>query len=294
MFEVKFGGKRHLAATLADASKLFTAWIDANDFGASDLKKSDGFLYKEGSRTYYGYVSYNGRTWRGVYGQEGHVEIFDRVIETTADYVPPTEEAPAATVAIAKPKTIADVIRAGISAGLDNGEVLAEVKKAFPEGSTSAACVSYYRSKMKKSPAAKALAAPAEARKVKVELKSVEYLVKEWRQGFTAKVYVDGKAYCTVIDMDDEASPHFEFSHTDAYELLNIEELRTMAADILAKREYDRLTKGKVCIMKDSKLYTIKGASLELVRQKNPTATVINGMTVEQFRKVLKTVADAQ
>ncbi|ANT45281.1 hypothetical protein Xoosp2_59 [Xanthomonas phage Xoo-sp2] len=197
--------------------------------------------------------------------------------------------------------TIADTIRSAISAGKTNEEVLAAVKAAHPSSNTSSACVSYYRSKMKKSPIAKASAASMGARKIKVALKSVEYLVKEWRQGFTAKVYVDGKAYCTVIDMDDDVSPHFEFSHTDAYELLDIVELRSMAADILAKKEYDRLTKGKVAMLKDGKIYTVKpnlGAItpqfLELVRQKNPTASVINGMTIAQFRQVLKAVEATQ
>jgi len=293
IFEVKFGGTRHPVSSLAEASKLFRAWIDANDFGGSDLKKSDGWLYKIGGRTHFGYVSYNGRTWRGTYGEEGHEEIFDTVIQTIEPPTPPQIEAPKSATS---KRTIADVIREGISTGLDNGAVLAEVKKHFPQSNTSAACVSYYRSKMKKSSPAKALKAPTKpATASKVELKTVDYLVKEWRQGFTAKVYVDGKLYSGVIDMgDDGDNSHFEFSNLEAYKTLNIAEIRELAADILAKREYDRLTKGKVCLMKDSKLYTVKGATVELVRKKNPTATIINGMTVAQFREVLAAVEAAQ
>lgn len=47
--------------------------------------------------------------------------------------------------------TIADVIRAGITAGMNNADILVEVKAKFPAANTSPACVSYYRSKMKKS-----------------------------------------------------------------------------------------------------------------------------------------------
>lgn len=46
--------------------------------------------------------------------------------------------------------TIADTIRSAISAGKTNEEVLAAVKAAHPDSNTSPACVSYYRSKMKK------------------------------------------------------------------------------------------------------------------------------------------------
>lgn len=46
--------------------------------------------------------------------------------------------------------TIADTIRASLAEGKTNEQVLADVKAAHPTANTSAACVSYYRSKMKK------------------------------------------------------------------------------------------------------------------------------------------------
>lgn len=46
--------------------------------------------------------------------------------------------------------TIASTIRTALQAGLNNTEVLEIVKANHPDANTSAACVSYYRSKMKK------------------------------------------------------------------------------------------------------------------------------------------------
>ena len=46
--------------------------------------------------------------------------------------------------------TIADTTRASLAEGKTNEQVLADVKAAHPTANTSAACVSYYRSKMKK------------------------------------------------------------------------------------------------------------------------------------------------
>ena len=52
--------------------------------------------------------------------------------------------------------TIANTIRASLAQGKTNEQVLADVKAAHPTANTSAACVSYYRSKMKKAGAAPA------------------------------------------------------------------------------------------------------------------------------------------
>lgn len=58
--------------------------------------------------------------------------------------------------------TIADTIRASLAEGKTNKQVLTDVKAAHPTANTSAACVSYYRSKMKKAGTAAATAtAPA-------------------------------------------------------------------------------------------------------------------------------------
>ena len=56
--------------------------------------------------------------------------------------------------------TIADTIRASLAEGKTNEQVLADVKAAHPTANTSAACVSYYRSKMKKAGTAPAKPEP--------------------------------------------------------------------------------------------------------------------------------------
>lgn len=240
MFEVKFGGKRHPAATLKEASKLFTDWIAENDFGASDLAKSDGWLYKTHSpRTHFGEVSYNGRTWKGTYGVDDFEEIFDTVIEV----IEPQDEAPAAT-AIAKiegkASTIADVIREGLSAGLTTDEILANIKKAHPNAKTSPACVAYYRSKMKKAgatvaPKTKKLAKP----KGKYVFKKLKYLVPEWKQGYTAEVYLDGAFVGNVIDFMDDGgdNPHYEFDVMGAKDKVDIKQMRLEVAAIFASKK---------------------------------------------------------
>jgi len=62
-YEVKFDGTKKTAGSLTEASKMFRDWIDLNDFGASNLKASDGHLFKDGKRI--GFISYNGRVWEG-------------------------------------------------------------------------------------------------------------------------------------------------------------------------------------------------------------------------------------
>lgn len=59
--------------------------------------------------------------------------------------------------------TIADTIRASLAEGKTNEQVLADVKAARPTANTSAACVSYYRSKMKKAATATATAKPKQS-----------------------------------------------------------------------------------------------------------------------------------
>ncbi|UTC27992.1 hypothetical protein [Stenotrophomonas phage A1432] len=243
MFEVKFGGKRHQAATLAEASKLFTTWINENDFGASHLSKTDGDLFKGKSRVKFGEVSYNGRTWKGTYGQEGYVEMFDHVPEVIVEAETVAEAAPAATIAIEKRKTIAEVIREGISQGLDNAQVLEKVREAFPNANTSPACVSYYRSKMKKAGATvaptKAIASTKTKVKGKYVFKKLKYLVPEWKQGYTAEVYLNGVFIGNLTDFWDDGgdNPHYEFDVIGAKAKVNIEQIRKEVGAIFASKK---------------------------------------------------------
>lgn len=113
--------------------------------------------------------------------------------------------------------SIADTIRAGIAAGKSNAEVLEAVKAAHPASNTSPACVSFYRSKMKKEGnaaptpprAASAKAKPAKAAKV-VQLPpgarlgyhvaGVKSFIGMEGHGYNATLYFEGKKVAFVID----------------------------------------------------------------------------------------------
>lgn len=108
--------------------------------------------------------------------------------------------------------TIADTIRASLAEGKTNEQVLADVKTAHPNANTSAACVSYYRSKMKKAEAKenpykegsvshaihKALY-PASGRPL-YTVKGVKTFVGMEGHGYNASLYRDGKLVAFVID----------------------------------------------------------------------------------------------
>lgn len=108
--------------------------------------------------------------------------------------------------------TIADTIRAALSQGLNNEQVLKAVKAAHPDSNTSAACVSYYRSKMKKAGAAtakpqakpkaeqKPVAAAVAASVGVYEVRGIKTFVGMEGHGYNATLYRDGKAVCFIID----------------------------------------------------------------------------------------------
>lgn len=105
--------------------------------------------------------------------------------------------------------TIADTIRAALADGKTNEQVLAAVKAAHPTSSTTPACVSYYRSKMKKAgsatlkpakkPAAVATSLAGDARHL-YTVKGIKIFVGNEGQGFNATLYRDGRAVAFVYD----------------------------------------------------------------------------------------------
>lgn len=106
--------------------------------------------------------------------------------------------------------TIANTIRAALAAGKTNDQVLADVKAAHPNANTSAACVSYYRSKMKKAGAGTATAKPEPTAITKAvaavsgnaayTVKNVKTFIGNEGHGFNATLYRDGKAIAFVYD----------------------------------------------------------------------------------------------
>lgn len=97
--------------------------------------------------------------------------------------------------------TIKQTICDALSKGLNTAQVLEEVKAAFPNAKTSAACVAYYKSKMKKEAPAKA------APKAKAESVANIYTVKNLKSfigmeghGFNASLYRNGVLVAFVID----------------------------------------------------------------------------------------------
>lgn len=91
--------------------------------------------------------------------------------------------------------TIASLIRAAITAGKNNAETLDIIKEAFPEAKTSTACVSYYRSKMKKAKADR------EAKDYIYSLTSVKEAPQgRESRGFTAILCRDNRRIASVSD----------------------------------------------------------------------------------------------
>lgn len=115
--------------------------------------------------------------------------------------------------------TIANTIRAALAEGKSNDEVLEAVKAAHPGANTTRACVSFYRSKMRKEgkqpmtldrfttivkESAKRQAANEEvvrkAASAVYSVKNVKTFVGMEGQGYNATLYRDGVAVATVID----------------------------------------------------------------------------------------------
>lgn len=216
--------------------------------------------------------------------------------------------------------TIADTIRSAISAGKTNEEVLAAVKAAHPGSNTSPACVSYYRSKMKKAGGSQAVAT-AKAPKPTPIAKAVSsghgYSVKGVKSfrgnegyGFNATLYKDGKAIAFVYDDANGGCYSYEWKDKDAvapleelakqkYPDMKFEQMDafvgSLVDDVLLAKDAAKLVKGKVAILKDGKIYTVKpnlgGITpqfLELVAKKNPTARVLNGLDTATVVAILK------
>lgn len=214
--------------------------------------------------------------------------------------------------------TIADTIRAALADGKTNEEVLALVKASHPGSNTSPACVSYYRSKMKKA----GTVAP-KAPKQKPIAKAVEvsvghgYTVKGVKSfrgnegyGFNATLYKDGKAIAFVYDdanggcysyewkdesaiapleeLAKQSHPDLKFEQMDAF-------VGALIDEVLLAKDAAKLVKGKVAILKDGKLYTVKPKNgvvtpefVALVRQKNAGAKVLNGLPESELVAILK------
>lgn len=104
--------------------------------------------------------------------------------------------------------TIADTIRTSLAEGKTNEQVLADVKAAHPKANTSAACVSYYRSKAKKAGTATAKPEPRVIAKAAAAVsgnpiytvKGVKSFIGNEGHGFNATLYRDGKAVAFVYD----------------------------------------------------------------------------------------------
>ncbi|UQM93912.1 hypothetical protein vBSmQDWS359_74 [Stenotrophomonas phage vB_Sm_QDWS359] len=221
--------------------------------------------------------------------------------------------------------TIADTIRSAISAGKTNEEVLAAVKAAHPDSNTSPACVSYYRSKMKKAgtnlPAAPKAPKQTPIAKATAAAVGHGYTVKGVKSfrgnegyGFNATLYKDGKAIafvyddanggCYMYEWKDKAAeqpllelakqkyPDMKFEQMDAF-------VGSLIDDVLLEKDAAKLTKGKVAILKDGKIYTIKAPNgtvtpqfLELVAKKNPTAKVLNTAPLSEVVALLKSMSN--
>lgn len=225
--------------------------------------------------------------------------------------------------------TIADTIRAALSAGKTNEEVLAAVKAAHPDSNTSAACVSYYRSKMKKAggtlPAPSKPKAPKPTPIAKAVSSGHGYSVKGVKNfrgnegyGFNATLYKDGKAIAFVIDDANGGCYSYEWKDKDAEAALDAYvktlpkvhdfgmELTVdadwfvsdLVEDYNLEKDAAKMVKGKVAMLKDGKIYTVKpnlGAItpqfLELVAKKNPTATILNGKPLHELVALLKSTS---
>lgn len=119
--------------------------------------------------------------------------------------------------------TIADTIRASLAEGKTNEQVLADVKAAHPTANTSAACVSYYRSKMKKAgtatakpePRAIAKAVAAVSGNPSYSVKGVKSFIGNEGHGFNATLYRDGKAVAFVYDDASGGPVAFEWKYRD-------------------------------------------------------------------------------
>lgn len=221
--------------------------------------------------------------------------------------------------------TIADTIRSAISAGKTNEEVLAAVKAAHPDSNTSPACVSYYRSKMKKAgtnlPAAPKAPKQTPIAKATAAAVGHGYTVKGVKSfrgnegyGFNATLYKDGKAIafvyddanggCYMYEWKDKAAeqpllelakqkyPDMKFEQMDAF-------VGSLIDDVLLEKDAAKLTKGKVAILKDGKIYTIKAPNgtvtpqfLELVAKKNPTARILNTAPLSEVVALLKSMSN--
>ncbi len=104
--------------------------------------------------------------------------------------------------------TIADTIRSALAEGMNNEQVLAAVKAEHPASNTTAACVSYYRSKMKKAGSATKTPEPTKMAKAVVAasgnpiytVKGLKSFIGNEGHGFNATLYRDGKAVAFVYD----------------------------------------------------------------------------------------------
>ncbi|URA07024.1 hypothetical protein P9A47_gp56 [Xanthomonas phage Elanor] len=223
--------------------------------------------------------------------------------------------------------TIADTIRAGLADGKTNEEILALVKQAHPNANTSPACVSYYRSKMKK--AGTAVTAPKAPPKQKALAKAVGghgYTVKGLKSfignegsGYNASIYRDGKLIAFAYDdasggavniewkVEGECAVLVAYARANPTEHIKEEDsdwdvaetfIDELVNDAFLLRDAAKLTKGKVAILKDGKLYTVKSSNgvitpqfLELVAKKNPTARILNGLSDLELVAIMKSIA---
>lgn len=222
--------------------------------------------------------------------------------------------------------TIADTIRSAISAGKTNEEVLAAVKAAHPDSNTSPACVSYYRSKMKKAgtnlPAAPKAPKQTPIAKATAAAVGHGYTVKGVKSfrgnegyGFNATLYKDGKAIafvyddanggCYMYEWKDKAAeqpllelakqkyPDMKFEQMDAF-------VGSLIDDVLLEKDAAKLVKGKVAMLKDGKIYTVKPNGgvvtpqfIELVvKKKNPTAKILNTAPLSEVVALLKSMTN--
>lgn len=226
--------------------------------------------------------------------------------------------------------TIADTIRSAISAGKTNEEVLAAVKAAHPDSNTSSACVSYYRSKMKKAGGAPAAPKTPKAPKQTAIAKAVNsghgYSVKGVKffrgnegYGFNATLYRDGKAIAFVYDdatggmlgwewrkdVDVKAEEALLKAHVAALPPISGCGVSIpvdvdlyvdgLVQDAQLLKDAQKFIKAGTAFVVGKDLYTTKSppteATLTALRTKHPTAVVMNGMADAELVVLMRKIA---
>lgn len=100
----------------------------------------------------------------------------------------------------------------------------------------------------------------------------------------------DKAAEQPLLELAKQKYPDMKFEQMDAF-------VGSLIDDVLLEKDAAKLTKGKVAILKDGKIYTIKAPNgvvtpqfLELVAKKNAGARVLNGAPTAELVALLKSM----